>query len=162
MPKDNVYPGSRDVDAYMATAPNAAQPMLRELRQLIREAAPAAKEKLSYGMPFYEHHGHSRLFRGLRDPPRSYDAAHVDSPVVDEAKAYLDNRSTLRFPIGRPLPVAPIWKVIRARVREHEASDSSVRRGPGPKALSQGEMKVKQRVPFVERCRPDRRDHARC
>lgn len=51
MPKDNVYPGSRDVDAYMATAPNAAQPMLRELRQLIREAAPAAKEKMSYGMP---------------------------------------------------------------------------------------------------------------
>ena len=108
MPKDNVYPGSRDVDAYMATAPNAAQPMLRELRQLIRGAAPAAKEKLSYGMPFYEHHGHSRLFRGLRDPPRSYDAAHVDSPVVDEAKAYLDNRSPLfLLPHRSPLASRP-------------------------------------------------------
>ena len=41
-----------DVEAYIAAAPEAARPMLRQLRQLIRSTAPAAEERLSYGMPY--------------------------------------------------------------------------------------------------------------
>ena len=47
----------RDVDANIAAAPTAAQPMLRQLRGVIKAAAPKAEERINYGMPFYEHHG---------------------------------------------------------------------------------------------------------
>lgn len=48
--------GQRGVDAYIAAAPMEAQPILRELRQVIKSAAPKAEEKISYGMQCYEYH----------------------------------------------------------------------------------------------------------
>src|ERR671934_2467589 len=49
--------GERDVDAYIAAAPKAVQPMLKQLREAIKRAAPQAEEKVSYRMAAYFHHG---------------------------------------------------------------------------------------------------------
>src|SRR5262245_52933125 len=43
------------VDAYIAGSPRSARPLLRELRQLVRNEAPAAVERISYGMPTYDY-----------------------------------------------------------------------------------------------------------
>ena len=53
-----------DVAAYIASAPKASQPMLRQLRKTIRAAAPKAEERISYGMPFYEQQGRLVYFGG--------------------------------------------------------------------------------------------------
>jgi hypothetical protein len=39
--------GPRDVDAYIASAPAAAQPHLRTLRAIVKSEAPGAEERLS-------------------------------------------------------------------------------------------------------------------
>jgi len=59
--------GEQAVDAYIATAPKAVQPMLHQLRQAIRGAAPKAEEKLSYGMPYYAYHGRLIYFAAHRN-----------------------------------------------------------------------------------------------
>ena len=46
-----------EVDAYIAAAPNSVQPKLRQLRNLIKDAAPRASEFISYQIPYYEFYG---------------------------------------------------------------------------------------------------------
>jgi len=114
-------PKPRDVDAYIATAPKSVQPMLNELRQVIKSTAPEAKEKISYGMPTYEHHGRVAYFAGYEGHVGLYGVAHVKAAHDDEVAKYLESQSTLRFPVGQRLPVALIRKLIKARVKENEA-----------------------------------------
>ena len=107
---------SRDVDAYIAAAPEEAQPLLRHLRQAILAGAPKAEEKISYGMPFYEYRGRLVYFAAFKN--------HVGLYAVGEAKGlqkYFYGASTLRFPIGVPLPAALVTRLIEARVKENEA-----------------------------------------
>ena len=111
----------RDVDAYIAAAPKAVQPMLSQLRQVIRSAAPNAKERISYGMPSYDHHGRLAHFAGYEGHVGLYGVAHVASANDASVTKYLESQSTLRFPVGQPLPVALIRKLIKARVKQNEA-----------------------------------------
>ena len=113
--------GQRGVDAYIATAPREAQPLLRRLREVIRSAAPEAEEKISYGMPFYEYHGRLVYFAAHKRHVALYSVAHADHTSAKELKEFMTGRSTLRFAIGQPLPLALIRRLILARVKENEA-----------------------------------------
>lgn len=114
-------PEPKDVDAYIAAAPKAVQPLLNQLRQVIKTAAPQAKEKISYGMPSYEHHGRLAYFAGYERHVGLYGVAHVASEHDEDVTKYLEHRSTLRFPVGQELPVALIRRLIKARVEQNEA-----------------------------------------
>jgi uncharacterized protein YdhG (YjbR/CyaY superfamily) len=109
-----------DVDAYIAAAPNAVQPMLSQLRQVIRSAAPQAKEKISYGMPSYDQHGRLAYFAGYEWHVGLYGVAHAGIERDAGVTKYLENQSTLRFPVGQKLPVALIRKLIKSRVEQNE------------------------------------------
>jgi uncharacterized protein YdhG (YjbR/CyaY superfamily) len=113
-------PTYKDVDAYIAGAPTAVRSMLRELRAAIKEAVPDAIEKIAYGMPTYEYRGKLANFAGYARHVGPYGVVHEDKPVDKEAAPYLENRSTLRFPAGRPLPTALIKRVVAVRARENE------------------------------------------
>ena len=115
-------PQPKDVEAYIAAAPAAVHELLRELRQAIKAAAPKAIEKISYGMPTYEYRGRIAYFAGYEKHVGLYGVVHEDRPVDEEARPYLENRSTLRFPVGHPLPVGMIKRVVSARVTENETS----------------------------------------
>lgn len=95
--------------------------MLQQLRRVIRAAAPLAEERISYGMPFYEYRGRLVYFAGYRSHVGLYPVGQAKQIYATELKEYLTGKSTLRFPIGRPLPVALITKVVKARVKENEA-----------------------------------------
>ena len=116
-----------DVDAYIAAAPAAVQPRLRELRAVIRAEAPKATEKMSYGIPFYE----LGLKPGTFASRLIYFAAqkkHIALYPAGDAKGleeYLTERSTLRFPLGEPLPMARIRTFVRTRVKQREAEMKS-------------------------------------
>ena len=109
-----------DVDAYIAAAPAAVQPQLRKLRAMIRSEAPQATEKMSYGIPFYEYGEkpntlQSRLiyFAAQKNHIAVYPAGEAQG-----LEQFLTERSTLRFPIDKPLPIARIRALVRTRVRE--------------------------------------------
>lgn len=116
-----------DVDAYIAAAPVSVQPRLRELRAVIRAEAPKATEKMSYGIPFYEYGAKPNTFASRL----IYFAAqknHIALYPAGDAKGlekYLTERSTLRFPLDAPLPMARIRALIRSRVRQKAAGAKS-------------------------------------
>ena len=114
-------PAPENVDAYIAAAPPAVQAMLRQLREEIRSAAPAAVEKISYGMPFYSYHGRLVYFALQSKHIGLYPVGPARDRYGDELKPYLAEKSTLRFPIDQALPIPLIRKVMRALVEQNEA-----------------------------------------
>jgi uncharacterized protein YdhG (YjbR/CyaY superfamily) len=112
--------GTQAVDAYIAGAPAAAQPMLKELRRAIIAAAPKAQEKMSYGMPFYEYHGRLLYFAGYKTHVGLY-AVGASDPHAKGLEKYMAAKASLRFPLDQALPVELIRKLVASRADEHEA-----------------------------------------
>ena len=48
---------------YIAQAPKEVQEKLKELRAVIKDAAPNAEERISYGMPYYDYNGRLVYFQ---------------------------------------------------------------------------------------------------
>jgi len=94
---------------------------LRELRAAIRKTAPKAEERISYGMPYYGYKGRLAYFAAAK----KHVGLYVPPPVIEEHKSRLKDygtaRATVRFPNDRPLPVALIKMLIRARMKKNEA-----------------------------------------
>lgn len=95
--------------------------MLRQLRRVIKGAAPKAEEKISYGMPYYEYHGRLVYFAAFKNHVGLYGLGRALSVYAKELKNYMAAKSTVRFPMGEPLPERLVTKLVRFRVKENEA-----------------------------------------
>jgi uncharacterized protein YdhG (YjbR/CyaY superfamily) len=111
---------TKEVDAYIAAAPKAAQPLLRQLRKTIKGAAPQAEETMSYKMPHYNHHGRLVYFAAFKDHVSLYPSGYAEK--YKGLKKYMSGKGTLAFPLDEPLPVDLIAKFVRRRVKENEAA----------------------------------------
>jgi uncharacterized protein YdhG (YjbR/CyaY superfamily) len=114
-------PKPKDVDAYIAAAPKEVRGKLKELRAIIRKTAPAAEERLSYGMPYYACDGRLAYFSFWK----AHIGLYIPTPVIAEHESelagYETNNATVRFPLDKKLPVALIRKLVRARMKKNEA-----------------------------------------
>ena len=120
---------SRSVDEYISAAPEKVRPKLRQLRAAIREVAPDAVESISYGMPFYSFRGESgfnaRLcyFGVMKDSIAFYMRPHVFEEHSEGVAEFKSTKSTLHFPIHRPIPVSLIKKLVRTGIKSHEVRE---------------------------------------
>ena len=114
--------GPRAVTAYISAAPPPARLMLKRIRAAIKAAAPRAEEKLSYGMPYYSHHGRLAYFAAFRDHVNVFIPGRVLAAFATEIKPYWRGKATLQFPIGTRVPVGLIGRLVRARRRENDAA----------------------------------------
>ena len=110
------------MDAYIAAAPVKARPRLREMRRIIRETAPEAKESVSYRMPYYALHGRLIYFSVMRDWVGLYMLGGAKKKYAKELAPYLSGVSTARFPLDKPLPATLVRKIVKLRVEENRAS----------------------------------------
>ena len=68
---------AKDVEEYIAHAPEEIQEKLRQLQEIIKSVAPTAEEKISYGMAFYAYKGPLVYFGIQKKTYRViYSAAH--------------------------------------------------------------------------------------
>jgi uncharacterized protein YdhG (YjbR/CyaY superfamily) len=115
-------PKPKNVDAYIAAAPKEVQGKLKELRAVIKAAAPTAVERISYGMPYYGYKGRLAYFAFAK----AHIGLYVPTPVIEEhkseLKAYETTKATLRFPLDKKLPVALIKKLVKARMKKNDAA----------------------------------------
>jgi uncharacterized protein YdhG (YjbR/CyaY superfamily) len=112
---------ARDVESYIAGAPEAAQPILRQLRRIITTAVPDAEETISYGMPLYRYHGRLAYFAAHKDHVGLYALGPV-SRYPGDLKKYAAGKGTLQFKLGRPLPTTLIRDLVTARARHNRAA----------------------------------------
>ena len=73
-------------------------------------------------MPYYGFKGRLAYFAAFKN----HIGLYIPTPVVEEfkreLKAYETAKATVRFPIGKKLPVALIKKLIKARLKKNEAT----------------------------------------
>lgn len=120
-------PLAKTVDQYIRAAPVEAQAVLRKVRAAIREAAPDADESISYGMPFYSYKGEVGIERrlcyfGLQRESLGFFLRPKDlEPYAEKIAEYKSTKSTLRFPLKKPIPLPLIKKLVRDACRRHGA-----------------------------------------
>jgi len=108
------------VEEYISSAPEEHRAMLRQLRAIIKAAAPGAVERISYGMPFYDFNGRVAYFALARAHIGLYIPPPILQQHADELKDYTTTKSALHLPIDKKLPAGLISKLVRARIRYNE------------------------------------------
>jgi uncharacterized protein YdhG (YjbR/CyaY superfamily) len=112
--------GTPTVVDYIAKAPKWARGTLRELRRVIRNAAPDACESISYHMPHYSQNGRLAYFAVFKSHCSFFWLSAKDKKAF--ARELASQRvvgSTLQIPQGGKVPVGLIQKIVRSRVKEN-------------------------------------------
>ncbi len=109
----------QSIDDYIATFPEDVQAILQALRATIRAAAPDAEERISYQMPAFFLSGALVYFAALKNHIGFYPTSSGIEAFRQELSAYEGSKGAVRFPIGEPLPMDLISRIVRYRVAEN-------------------------------------------
>lgn len=107
------------IDGYIASFPSPVQKKLKEMRQLIRRAAPGATEKISYQMPAFALNGILVYFAAYARHIGFYPTASGIAHFKAEISKYKSSKGAVQFPMDEPLPAALIQRIVKFRVEEN-------------------------------------------
>ena len=111
---------ARDVDEYLRAVEEPKRSTLQTLRGTILEAVPEAEQVISYRVPAFRVGGKTVAgFAAFKDH-LSYlpFSGSVLGQLGDELEGYAMTKSSLHFPVDRPLPKALVKKLIRVRLAD--------------------------------------------
>lgn len=123
MTKKGPMPNFETIDDYIANQPEEAQKMLRELRAIIKEAAPDSIEVLNYKVPTFT------LVPGGKRDQQIMMAAYAKfigfypfpttmAQFADELKEYKQGKGSVQFPLNKTLPKDLIVRMVKYRREE--------------------------------------------
>jgi len=112
----------KNVDEYLARVPEPARGTFIKLRAAIRSAVPAeAVETISYGIPAVKHNRVLVWFAAFSNHCSLFPTASVIEEFKDELKGFSTSKGTIQFPTDKPLPIALVKKLVKARVAQNES-----------------------------------------
>jgi uncharacterized protein YdhG (YjbR/CyaY superfamily) len=118
-------PVASPVDAYLAALPDDRRAWMQTLRETIRAAAPGAVEVITYGMPGFKlDDSYLVSYDAFKRHYSLFAGGAVVEALGEELRPYLRAKSTIGFPIGMPVPVELVTRIVRMRVAAIEASGS--------------------------------------
>ena len=95
------------------------QEILETLRKVIKEAAPDAKEKISWEMPTFVFHGNLLHFAAYKNHIGFYPAPSGIVAFKNELSEYKGAKGSVQFPLKKPMPYELISKIVKFRVAEN-------------------------------------------
>jgi len=113
--------GQKVFEDYVAKQDEQFRPCLTELRRIILDIMPAAKESFSYQAHCFKH---VYMLVGIGVTKDFCSLYTMSPPLVksmkDELKGYKASGATIHFKPGDALPIAIITKIVLARAKENE------------------------------------------
>jgi uncharacterized protein YdhG (YjbR/CyaY superfamily) len=111
------------IDAYLTHVKADQRAALEKLRQTIHAVAPGVEECISYGMPAFRLNGRSLVFFGAW---ANHCAFYPGSSTTlkefkNDLKDFQTSKGTIRFSPDKPLPMALIKKLVKARMGENRS-----------------------------------------
>ena len=117
MDKKKAAAGS--IDDYIANFSPDVQKILQEVRQTIRAAAPQAQEKISYQIPTFYLNGNLVHFAAFKNHIGFYPTPSGIEAFKRELSIYASAKGSVQFPIGQPMPLELIGRIVKFRVAEN-------------------------------------------
>lgn len=116
---------ANSIDEYIQESPPETRETLEELRALIKAAAPDATETISYAIPTFDLDGrHLVHFAAFKRHTGFYPIPSAIEAFQEELKPYESGKGSARFPLGKPLPVELIRRIVEFRVAENRGRAS--------------------------------------
>jgi uncharacterized protein YdhG (YjbR/CyaY superfamily) len=107
------------IDEYISQFPAHTQDVLRELRSVIRAAAPDATETISYAIPTFDLNGHLVHFGGFKNHVGLYPTPRGLEAFEKELTPYKSGKGSAQFPLDKPLPIDLIRRIVELRVEQN-------------------------------------------
>jgi uncharacterized protein YdhG (YjbR/CyaY superfamily) len=111
----------QSMDEYIATFPKAVQDVLQTVRKAIHDAVPGGEEVISYQIPAIKQNGFVFYFSAFTNhyslscpPPFT-----VYEVFEKELAPYKKSKSTVQFPLDKPVPVKLIRDMAAFRVKQN-------------------------------------------
>ena len=110
---------AKDVNDYIALAPKESRATLKEIRQAIKTAVPEVEEGISWGIPFYRHHGLIAGFSAFKKHASFGFCTMLEKKDRDplEKKGYVTTRKIIQIRFDQKVPVVAIKKIVKARAK---------------------------------------------
>ncbi|MCG7344420.1 DUF1801 domain-containing protein [Sporosarcina sp. ACRSL] len=109
----------KSIDEYILQYPHEIQVILNTLRKVIKETAPTADEKISYGMPTFVLNGNLVHFAAFKNHIGFYPTPNGINRFKQELSEYKTSKGAVQFPIGKPIPYELVSKIVKFRVDEN-------------------------------------------
>ncbi|PKQ37775.1 MAG: hypothetical protein CVT59_05770 [Actinobacteria bacterium HGW-Actinobacteria-1] len=112
-------PTAATIDEYIAAFPADTQTALNEVRALIKDVAPDATETISYAIPTFDMDGrHLVHFAGYERHIGLYPTPTGMEEFKADLAPYKQGKGSVQFPLGEPLPMDLIRRIVEFRVQE--------------------------------------------
>jgi len=118
------------IDEYILQFTPEVQEKLQILRNVIKDSAPDAEEKMSWQMPTFALHGNLVHFAAHKKHIGFYPGANGIAAFNHKFLEYKSSKGAVQFPMEKPLPFELISEIVRFRVAENikEAESKSQKR----------------------------------
>jgi uncharacterized protein YdhG (YjbR/CyaY superfamily) len=117
MEESKVIPQS--IDEYIMQFPAEIQEILVLIRKVIKDSAPEAEEKISWGMPTFVLYGNLIHFAAFKNHIGLYPSPSGINNFKDELSEYKGAKGSIQFPLKKPIPYELISKIVKFRVAEN-------------------------------------------
>ncbi len=92
------------------------------MRAAIRSAVPPeATETISYRIPAFKHKRVLVWFAAFSNHCSLFPTASVIDAFKEELKGFSTSKGTIHFPTDKPVPIALVKKLVKARVAQIES-----------------------------------------
>ena len=117
---DHLHGVPGEVDEYLHGVEEPGRSTLQALRRMILEIVPDAEQVISYRVPAFRARGETVAGFAAFKNHLSYlpFSGSVLSQLADELDSYAMTKSSLHFPVDRPLPKALVKKLIAVRLAD--------------------------------------------
>lgn len=112
------------IDEYILQFSPHVQAILNKLKNVIKEAAPDAEEKISWKMPTFVLSGNLVHFAAFKNHIGFYPGPSGIEAFKSELSNYKGAKGSVQFPLDKPLPYELIGKIVIFRVAENTAKRS--------------------------------------
>ena len=111
----------RDIDCYISQFTADVQAILEKVRTTISNAAPDAREVISYMMPAFKQHGILVYFAAWKTHIGLYPPISGDKSLEKAVAKYAGPKGNLQFPLDEPIPFDLIERLVQMRVKQDSA-----------------------------------------
>jgi uncharacterized protein YdhG (YjbR/CyaY superfamily) len=108
------------INEYVSTLPENAQKAMKEIIAVIKTMVPDAEEHISYNMPAFKVNGDFFIhFSAWKNHIGMYPIPEGNEAFQKAVLKYKGAKSSMNFPLDKPMPLKLIAKVVKFRIAEN-------------------------------------------